>query len=79
MNHTGDDNVIHSFLNSLDVYTHGRSDGETFGLVLTEAMFHWFTTYKSFSPKQCPERSHRNAGKVLSQEDTLGIQLKCLD
>lgn len=38
--HTGDQHVISKFLNTLDIYTHGRSDGETFGTVLAEAMFH---------------------------------------
>jgi glycosyltransferase involved in cell wall biosynthesis len=40
LEHTGDENEIHSFLNSIDVFTHGRNDGETFGAVFTEAMYH---------------------------------------
>jgi glycosyltransferase involved in cell wall biosynthesis len=40
LEHTGDENQIHSFLNSIDVFTHGRNDGETFGAVFTEAMYH---------------------------------------
>lgn len=31
---------ISAFLNSLDVYAHGRADSETFGTVLAEAMMH---------------------------------------
>lgn len=38
--HTGNAEYIHSFLSTLDVFTHGRNDGETFGTVFTEAMFH---------------------------------------
>jgi FkbM family methyltransferase len=38
--HTGDQYIISKFLNTLDIYTHGRSDGETFGTVLAEAMIH---------------------------------------
>jgi glycosyltransferase involved in cell wall biosynthesis len=38
--HTGDQYDISKFLNTLDIYTHGRSDGETFGTVLAEAMIH---------------------------------------
>lgn len=38
--HTGNQYVISKFLNTLDIYTHGRSDGETFGTVLAEAMIH---------------------------------------
>jgi len=38
--HTGNQYVISKFLNTLDIYTHGRSDGESFGTVLAEAMIH---------------------------------------
>jgi glycosyltransferase involved in cell wall biosynthesis len=40
LEHTGDENKIHSFLENIDVFTHGRNDGETFGAVFTEAMYH---------------------------------------
>jgi glycosyltransferase involved in cell wall biosynthesis len=40
LEHTGNSEIIHSFLETLDVFSHGRSDGETFGAVFTEAMFH---------------------------------------
>ena len=40
LEHTGDEEEIHSFLESIDVFTHGRNDGETFGAVFTEAMYH---------------------------------------
>ena len=72
MNHTGDDNVIHSLLNSLDVYTHGRSDGETFGLVLTEAMFHGLPLISHSAQNNAQKEVIGNAGKVLSQEDIVG-------
>ena len=38
--HSGNAKVIHKFLNTLDVFSHGRSDGETFGTVFVEAMYH---------------------------------------
>jgi glycosyltransferase involved in cell wall biosynthesis len=38
--HSGAQSVISKFLNTLDIYTHGRADGETFGTVLAEAMIH---------------------------------------
>lgn len=38
--HTGNQYIISKFLNTLDIYSHGRSDGETFGTVLAEAMIH---------------------------------------
>lgn len=38
--HAGDSVRISAFLNSLDIFAHGRRDGETFGTVLAEAMIH---------------------------------------
>jgi len=38
--HSGDERDISLFLNTLDVYAHGRKDGETFGAVIAEAMMH---------------------------------------
>ncbi len=37
---TGDPNLVSQFLNTLDVFAHGRGDGETYGAVLAEAMLH---------------------------------------
>jgi glycosyltransferase involved in cell wall biosynthesis len=31
-------NIVEKFLNTLDVFTHGRKDGETFGVAIVEAM-----------------------------------------
>jgi hypothetical protein len=38
--HTGNSESISAFLNTLDIFTHGRFDGEVFGAVLAEAMIH---------------------------------------
>jgi FkbM family methyltransferase len=38
--HSGDDVKISLFLNTLDIFAHGRKDGETFGTVFAEAMMH---------------------------------------
>lgn len=35
-----DETRISAFLNTLDIFAHGRKDGETFGTVLAEAMMH---------------------------------------
>ncbi len=40
VNHSGDKTKISAFLNTLDIFAHGRRDGETFGAVLAEAMAH---------------------------------------
>ena len=38
--HSGDAAAISRFLNTLDIFAHGRKDGETFGTVFAEAMMH---------------------------------------
>lgn len=40
LDHTGDKEKIHKFLGTVDVYTHGRADGETYSLAIAEAMYH---------------------------------------
>ena len=40
INTTQDYEIISKFLNTLDIYTHARKDGETLGAVLQEAMMH---------------------------------------
>jgi FkbM family methyltransferase len=40
LSQTGNADRISAFLNSLDVFVHGRRDGETFGTALAEAMIH---------------------------------------
>ncbi len=38
--HSADEHQISTFLNTLNLFTHGRRDGETFGAVIAEAMAH---------------------------------------
>ncbi len=38
--HSGDPSRISAFLNTLDIFAHGRKDGELFGTVLAEALMH---------------------------------------
>jgi hypothetical protein len=38
--HSADERRISAFLNTLDIFAHGRRDGETFGTVFAEAMRH---------------------------------------
>lgn len=38
--HSSDRVMISKFLNTLDIFAHGRRDGETFGYVFAEAMIH---------------------------------------
>ncbi len=59
--HSADPQIIGRFLNSLDVYLHGRKDGETFGNVLAEAMLHGV-----------PCISHYSASGANAQVETIG-------
>ena len=53
---TGDKNKINQFLRTLNVYSHGRFDGETFGRVLGEAMY--------FSLPIISHKSNRDNGHI---------------
>jgi glycosyltransferase involved in cell wall biosynthesis len=46
---SGDPIRISSFLNTLDIFAHGRKDGETFGTVLAEAMIHGLPCLSHYS------------------------------
>lgn len=58
--HSGTSERISQFLNTLDVFAHGRADGETFGTVFAEAMMHGL-----------PCLSHRSA-VANAQPETMG-------
>lgn len=58
---TADEADISRFLNSLDVFVHGRRDGETFGAVLGEALAH-----------AVPCLSHRVKEGGNAQHETIG-------
>jgi len=70
--HTGDEEKIHEFLQSLDVFAHGRNDGETFGLVFTEAMNYGLPllSHKSYNNAQVEVIG--NAGKVFHKKNIYG-------
>ena len=50
IDHHGGADAISRFLNTLDVFAHGRADGETFGTVFAEAMMHSKPCLSHFSP-----------------------------
>ena len=50
IDHSGNSIQISKFLNSLDIFSHGRKDGETFGTVLAEAMMHGLPCLSHWSP-----------------------------
>jgi len=59
--HNSNELEISKFLNTLDVYAHGRADGETFGTVLAEAMIHGV-----------PCLSHASKVGANAQPETMG-------
>lgn len=59
--HDSDPISISKFLNTLDVYTHGRKDGETFGTVLAESLIHGV-----------PCISHASLTGANAQQETMG-------
>jgi glycosyltransferase involved in cell wall biosynthesis len=61
LDHTSSPQSLSRFLNTLDVFAHGRFDGETFGAVLAEAMMHG---------KPC--LSHRSPSGANAQGETMG-------
>ena len=76
LEHSGDDIVIGNFLSSLDVYTHGRSDGETFGQVFVEAMYHNLPIVSHRALNNAQIEVIGNAGKVFSKKNILGYSLE---
>ena len=56
---------VSPFLNTLDIYTHGRRDGETYGMVLTEALIHGLPIVSHYTPYYNAMRSViKDAGYV---------------
>ena len=60
LDHHGGAEQISEFLNTLDIFAHGRADGETFGTVFAEAMMHGL-----------PCLSHRSS-VANAQRETMG-------
>ena len=65
--HSADENTISKFLNTLNVFSHGRLDGETFGTVLAEAMAHGL-----------PVVTHYSKNGANAQAETIGPAGRCV-
>ncbi len=65
--HTANEGAISKFLNTLDVFAHGRSDGETFGTVFAEAMAHGL-----------PLVTHYSSRGANAQSETIGPAGRCV-
>ncbi len=62
---TGELELIHKFLNTLDVYAHGRSDGEQCSCAIIEAMSHGLPVISHTAPSMGQLEQIDNAGKVV--------------
>lgn len=74
--HTGNPDEIHEFLNTLDVYSHGRADGETFGHVLAEALSHGLPCVSHVAPNMGHVETIGPAGVVVNDMDSYVSFLK---
>ena len=61
--------VIDKFLNTLDVFTHGRKYGETMGLVITEAMSYGLPVISHRAESNAQQEVIGNAGRVFSNKN----------
>ena len=62
---TGELEPIHKFLNTLNVYAHGRSDGEQCSCAIIEAMSHGLPVISHTAPSMGQLEQIDNAGKVV--------------
>ena len=62
---TGDLEIIHKFLNTLNVYAHGRSDGEQCSCAIIEAMSHGLPVISHTAPSMGQLEQIADAGKVV--------------
>ena len=62
---TGDLEKIHKFLNTLDVYAHGRSDGEQCSCAIIEAMSHSLPVISHTAPSMGQKEQKGDAGDVV--------------
>ena len=62
---TGELEPIHKFLYTLDVYAHGRSDGEQCSCAIIEAMSHSLPVISHTAPSMGQAEQIDNAGKVV--------------
>jgi len=76
---TGELELIHKFLNSLDVYAHGRSDGEQCSCAIIEAMSHGLPVISHTAPSMGQLEQIGNAGEVVEgYEDYAEVMKKMM-
>ena len=76
---TGELEPIHKFLNTLDVYAHGRSDGEQCSCAIIEAMSHGLPVISHTAPSMGQLEQIGNAGEVVDgYEDYAEVMKKMI-
>ena len=75
---TADVKVLDKFLNTLDVFTHGRKYGETMGLVLTEAMSYNLPLISHRAESNAQEEVIGPAGKVFNRRNVFSYSREML-
>jgi len=66
---TSDVNLIHKFLNTLNVYSHGRSDGEQCSSSIIEGLSHSLPVISHSAPSMGQVAQIGDAGKVVNTYD----------
>ena len=76
---TGELEIIHKFLNTLDVYAHGRSDGEQCSCAIIEAMSHGLPVISHTAPSMGQLEQIGDAGEVVEgYEDYAEVMKKMM-
>ena len=69
---TADIGIIHKFLNSLDVYAHGRKDGEQCSTAIIEAMSHGLPFISHIAPSMGHVEQINESGLIAKDADEYG-------
>ncbi len=65
---SADPKRISDFLNTLDIFAHGRKDGETFGTVFAEAMIHGLPCLSHFTEIANAQEETMNNGGLFAKD-----------
>jgi glycosyltransferase involved in cell wall biosynthesis len=78
LDHTGDPEKISQFLNTLDVFCHNRKDGETFGAVIAEALFHSLPIISHLAPALGQIETVGPAGFICNDHEAYSKRMRQL-
>ena len=76
LSETGSNEYIKKFLNTLNVFTHGRKHGETFGLVIAEAMQHSLPIISHKAESNAHVELIGKGGKVVGRKNTIAYSME---